>query len=1306
MLKRTNAKINAKTLTISEENIDVLFNAPIEPSDYISEEEFEEKPKTKKAIRKVIKKNNIVESEVDYLDEDIIILQNENKKIKYVAHLADIHIKKRERETEFREVFNKLLESFKQNNLNNTNSIIVVAGDVIDNGIDLHPRSVRLTKDFIILMAEIADVIVISGNHDLSKQNDEDNGLSSIIYKTKTKNEVYFLENQGLYEYNNIIFGHTKFCDKEVVQSCNIKTDKIKCGLYHGTLNNSKIETGIKFTNDGKEKKYLSVGDFNDYDYVFLGDIHKHQFLTNRIAYPGSVLQLDQSESLVKGYILWDFTKGGGNFIQIKNNYARVKINIDEKGKPDIDIKILPKYVDVDIECRSMNRKHIDDLYSKMNIGNITIGKKIDRLVCDQNVFDTKIKIGGKNKDLILIKNKDDVINLLISKLDEKMDKKIVTELKNILEELLKNYKFDDASTKKHIKLKNLKFNNMAIYGENNFIDFTRFNGIVGLSDLNSSGKSSFVDIILMSVFGECTRGSRRDMINSNKKGYKCEIEIEVNNILYKVIRNVFKNSEKKNRRNDVREEIIFFENGKNIAGKSITETQKLITQKIGTMYDFIVSCFVTQKAMSKGVCIGFEEMTTKERKILLCKVARLDVYDFLSSECSTLLSSARIEIGKLKNSLNKKYGNSQEEIGKCIEDKIKKSEEDFLNFKKLESLLRLDKENFQKICSKLEVEIKNTEEKINENKDECVCDDNTFKNIINTIKKLEKEIHSNCDLIDKKKLEYEKRKKEMSSMGDIKEIEKKFKQDKKNKISEMKDTIKEMKSKINKDISYDYSEYDKKIINTKISVLDKQIKNIFDDNEKMKSEIVELNKIIKKKIVVVSEVKVNEYNKKTIELQKLTDNLTNYEEDLKKYEKDYASLKDHEYDEKCEYCMKNTITKEKLYLEKLITEIKKNIKVLSVSKNTLVKFIEKNKSLPDEYDEYVKLLNDKKDAENKCEMYKKDIDLFEIKLENLEKEKKNLQIINEGYAKYLNNKKIEKEIEKKENDIEIQNNLECNDVEKYNTIKTAINNASININELELENEKNKNEINKYNIEKEKNERSKKILDEIKNIKIKKNKLILEFDVINEKFNNVQEKISEIQKKMQETNEELCELKQHKKTYLETCDNIKKAEQKKDNYAILDQILKKDGGIIDTIMIKNLLPKFNELVNELLMKFGNEKVEMMYDNSGVIIRDRHDVDVVKNGGFQSYLNNLIYRIAIAQLNSYMSTDFMIIDEVCDSADVEKKKEIKKFIDYIKTKYKWALIISHDEDVKDTFGMMLKIKKDQKMERNHKIEHL
>ena len=68
-----------------------------------------------------------------------------------------------------------------QNNLNNTNSIIVVAGDVIDNGIDLHPRSVRLTKDFIILMAEIADVIVISGNHDLSKQNDEDNGLSSII---------------------------------------------------------------------------------------------------------------------------------------------------------------------------------------------------------------------------------------------------------------------------------------------------------------------------------------------------------------------------------------------------------------------------------------------------------------------------------------------------------------------------------------------------------------------------------------------------------------------------------------------------------------------------------------------------------------------------------------------------------------------------------------------------------------------------------------------------------------------------------------------------------------------------------------------------------------------------------------------------------------------------------------------------------------------------------------------------------------------------------------------------------------------
>ena len=172
--------------------------------------------------------------------KNINVLQNQNKKIKYVVHLADIHIKKRDRDDEFRSVFSKLIDNLKENNLKCNNTVIVVAGDILDNGIDLHPQSVKLTKDFIIMLASIADVVLISGNHEVGTCNDAYNGLHSVVSDIKTENNVYMLEDQGLYEYNNILFGHTKFGDNQYVQPCNIKTDKIKCCLYHGSINSTK----------------------------------------------------------------------------------------------------------------------------------------------------------------------------------------------------------------------------------------------------------------------------------------------------------------------------------------------------------------------------------------------------------------------------------------------------------------------------------------------------------------------------------------------------------------------------------------------------------------------------------------------------------------------------------------------------------------------------------------------------------------------------------------------------------------------------------------------------------------------------------------------------------------------------------------------------------------------------------------------------------------------------------------------------------------------------------------------------------
>ena len=345
--------------------------------------------------------------------EKITILQNDNKKINYVVHLADIHIHKRERDVEYREVFSRLCDDLKEKKLNNKNSVIVVCGDVVHDKTDLHPVSVELTRDFFVMLCEITDVVVIPGNHDVSLTNMEHNSLNSIIGKyMATKNNLFMLLNSGLYEYNNIIFGHTRFGDNVKVQRCTLKTKKYKCALYHGTLNNAVDDKGYQYKST-EDKKYLSTGDFADYDFVFLGDIHKMGFLKPHIAYPGSLIQQNLEEGLEKGYLLWNLEDEEGKFVRVHNDYGKVKVIIDEKGKFKLDMDNFPKFMDINIECKSMNRKDIDSVYNKLTINDITIVKKRDEFVNANTKLDMKLDLNGKVTDLSLFKNKS--ANLLES---------------------------------------------------------------------------------------------------------------------------------------------------------------------------------------------------------------------------------------------------------------------------------------------------------------------------------------------------------------------------------------------------------------------------------------------------------------------------------------------------------------------------------------------------------------------------------------------------------------------------------------------------------------------------------------------------------------------------------------------------------------------------------------------------------------------------------------------------------------------------------------------------------------------------
>ena len=89
---------------------------------------------------------------------------------------------------------------------------------------------------------------------------------------------------------------------------------------------NSKTDT------DWQLEGEVSLDFFDDYDFGFLGDIHKRQYLDKdkRIAYPGSPIQQNYGEDLIKGFLIWEIKNRydfNSRFVSLDNPHPFVTID-------------------------------------------------------------------------------------------------------------------------------------------------------------------------------------------------------------------------------------------------------------------------------------------------------------------------------------------------------------------------------------------------------------------------------------------------------------------------------------------------------------------------------------------------------------------------------------------------------------------------------------------------------------------------------------------------------------------------------------------------------------------------------------------------------------------------------------------------------------------------------------------------------------------------------------------------------------------------------------------------------------------
>jgi DNA repair exonuclease SbcCD ATPase subunit len=612
-------------------------------------------------------------------------LNSKLSKIKHIIHVSDIHIRLLKKHKEYRTIFKNLYNSIEQ--YDNTNTIVVITGDLVHNKTEMSPEMIDLVQEFITELSNRFEIVIIPGNHDINLNNpDRLDALSPIIkiIQRNSKNNIHYIKDSGYYCLANCgIKNYSVFENDIIIEDENFINQEYKIGLYHGIVQGSTSNSGIEFKN-----AKTTLADFDGNDIILLGDIHKFQTLqeyhTNNdnekrpsVAYPSSLCQQNYGESENNhGYLLWNLENRNFDFIEIDNPYKYHTLHIanGELITDTANISSNPHIrliVDDNITEKSQIRDISSQLKSQYNVQSLIINHAKQQIEqsggIDNNI--EQIKINSSD-----IKNVN-IQNQLIKKFLEKKHNEITEEQFKAIEDL--NIRINtliktnpiDSSSVVVIKYKKLEWSNMFTYGKDNVLDFTNFRDIYGLFAKNKEGKSATLEILLYVMFDQCNRANKAgDVINYNATTFDCKFNFEINNINYFIERHA-----KRAKNGKVSVEVDFYYINENNERKSLNGTERKDTNKIIRNYIGTFENLIMTSVSPQDKNLGLIDTKQAERKDLFASFLDITVFDLLLEIGNKENSKIILQIKELSA---RDFDKELEDINTILEENNKKHTE------------------------------------------------------------------------------------------------------------------------------------------------------------------------------------------------------------------------------------------------------------------------------------------------------------------------------------------------------------------------------------------------------------------------------------------------------------------------------------------------------------------------------------------------------------------------------------------------------------------------------------------------------
>jgi DNA repair exonuclease SbcCD ATPase subunit len=344
------------------------------------------------------------------------------------------------------------------------------------------------------------------------------------------------------------------------------------------------------------------------------------------------------------------------------------------------------------------------------------------------------------------------------------------------------------------------------------------------------------------------------------------------------------------------------------------------------------------------------------------------------------------------------------------------------------------------------------------------------------------------------------------------------------------------------------------------------------------------------------------------------------------------------------------------------------------------------------DYEKYknMKDINDIMSSHKQCCKEKKTLD---DKLDDL-----NNQL--SDYLNYMYNIEIRKNITKLEEEYETINDESFDKYNEYveltseiNKLEKKMNNNKLVIERIKNNNNKLVNEIKEKELLVEKYNKNKKKYNELNECK-------KELEKINKKYFKLEKQYNEMKKQKEEND---VTDKNHYANYKICLTNYEKyleLKNDKDSYVIINNLLM-NNGLIDSILKEEVITKLEEITNKIFksIKYSpikiimKEKKDNKYKVNEIVILNTDGSKVNYYGHFEKNITELVFRLALSQINKFLKTNILIADEPYDGASAKNYDKIEDLISLFKDFYKFNLVISHDERIVKLFNKRIRINK-------------